>query len=95
MGEFDKVKCTPGTTEGGRVADGVQPTRARYSTRPQVQKHGGTEGCDACDGKGGAHLPRCRERFRQIWAKEDEERQAAGPLSPEVCTEPPEEEEDG
>ena len=54
----------------GITIDALGRIRKRYITRALVQTHGATDGCLACQGDGQVHVPRCRNRFEDIFYQE-------------------------
>ena len=52
------------------ITDSFQRIRKRYITRSPVQEHGATDGCAACHGDSQVHVPRCRQRFDDIFVRE-------------------------
>ena len=57
---------------------GERPIRRRYVTVAEVERYGGTEGCNTCtliamghQGKRDPHSEKCRQRFEALWAADD------------------------
>ena len=62
----------PWTEATEQMQDAAAPTRRRYLKRAVVDRHGQTANCPACQGQGGSHTPRCRERLEKLLPAEEE-----------------------
>ena len=54
----------------GITTDAPGGIRKRYIAGALVRTHGATDGCAACHGDAQVHVPRCRNRFEDIFDRE-------------------------